>query len=61
MALVPPLSPLPKIPPSVLRVYNHFARACIPLSPPLASSPSVLLLLVASPVAPVVTRRPPEN
>ena len=34
----PPSLPPPKIPPPVLRVYSHFACACIPLSPPLASS-----------------------
>ena len=39
---------------------SHFARACIPLSPPLASSPSVFRLVVVPPVAPVVTRRLPE-
>ena len=34
--------------------------ACASLSPPLASSPSVFRLFVFPPVAPVVTRRPPE-
>ena len=39
-----PLPPPPKIPPPVLYVFKHFSRACIPLSPPLASSPSVFRL-----------------
>ena len=46
MAVVPPLSPPPEIPPSELHVSSHFARACIPLSPPLVSSPSVFRLEV---------------
>ena len=56
----PPLSPPPEIPPPELHVFSHFARACISISPPLASSPSVFRLFVFPPVAPVVTRRPPE-
>ena len=32
MAVVPPLSPPPEIPPSELHVCSHFARACISLS-----------------------------
>ena len=60
MAMVPSLSPPPRFPRPRSMSTSHFARACIPLSPPLASSLSVFRLVVVPPVAPVVTRRPPE-
>ena len=60
MAVVPPLSPPLRFPRPSSMSTSHFARACIPLSPPLASSLSVFCLVVVPSVAPVVTRRPPE-